>query len=411
MKPHKSIKLIIDNILINQISSSTMPGGKTCNDCDKKISLQGSGLGPLPLLCRLCMNEKWKPHYDEDLEAVKNPHYLPGSGDPNRILEYLRYNPFKKVNRDINPIVFNDPAADWNIVNKSFPVIERIKGKKSERMRQWRKDNALTKNIAIEEAGDMTVLETEEFKQSYNSFRYLYEKCCDAKNDLINSSKISVVPNSTGPDINLYAEAERKYRVSEVTILLNKHGVLTPLGNTPGNLMVVKVNSIEEFELEATNARNDLGGPSVVYIYMQICRATTKDSACSLEKACQEFCTSRNIPNHTEAERYRQGNPGTKPSSVTVGIAINALKSVREGIFRFNLSYADFFYKRMTTNYDWAIDSKLWIHEMGKSTIRKRKYMSDRYYQKKEDEKKQTDSDNDTTKTTEETDSDNDTNN
>lgn len=138
-------------------------------------------------------------------------------------------------------------------------------------------------------------------------------------------------------------------------------------------MMVLEVDSIEEFENTEAEVRNNRNGPSVAHLTMQLCRETTNDAARDLEKACQKICTTQKVPNHIEDDIYHQGGIGD-PATVTFSIAIKALDSVRKGPLFFNKNMPSFFIRRMKKHYEWARDPDKWLFEGTDSRLRRLEY-------------------------------------
>lgn len=309
-----------------------MPAQCNISNCEKNASLAGPGLADFPLICGHHTKQLWAKYIYVRRGGVPNPFFDATSNEDHKMLEILPLSTSSTRLRNLEFTLMFPPGTPLGIIEKALPLLIKARGGRNKRFKGTNDANAAARDNAIKEAGAMVDLTRKEHKRAIKTFVHLYNGCCDNQRDLINISKVSVQPVEGSRNVVLNQEAERKYRNKDVSILLGENAAITPLGSSPGTMMVLEVDSIEEFKKTEAEVRNNRNGPSVVHLTMQLCRETTNGAARDLEKACQNICTTQKVPNHIEDDIYHQGGIG-EPAAVTFSIAIKALDSVRRGPF------------------------------------------------------------------------------
>mmetsp|Transcript_29893 Transcript_29893/g.87288 ORF Transcript_29893/g.87288 Transcript_29893/m.87288 type:complete len:175 (+) Transcript_29893:2078-2602(+) len=113
-----------------------------------------------------------------------------------------------------------------------------------------------------------------------------------------------------------------------------------PRRTTTTRCRVGALGSVDDLINEVEKARADTVTLPLSYTYVDLERSTDKDSACELEKQCQDYCNAIRLSNHTEDEAYHKGSSSKKTphAGACAGLVVDSLRAVQQGLLFFNSS-------------------------------------------------------------------------
>lgn len=308
------------------------------------------------LICTRCTKDTYKHLYDADEGGVPNPYYDPTSDDPLRVMRILRVNMFATRLRNL-PLALMMRPCDWPTFKKRVAVVEK---KRAELLAYKASQNAaaaaaITETVAS--SGDAVPYTPQEMKTSFRAYERVLA-AADSQKDLLMCNKVSFV----GDDI-LFDESERKLYDPKSCFIVKADG--SRALKNDGTFTATRVNSIDDFVEIVERKRGSTVRLPLRYVYTLLGRSTDCDSACALEKMCQDHANNTKVPNHTEGSKYKKGSASKKTPhcGACAGAIIDVLPAVKQGLLFFNSSMNPELQARIITNYRWARDEKYWRKE------------------------------------------------
>jgi len=320
-----------------------------------------SGCTDQMIICADCTKIIYRSEYDEDNCCVPNPYYDPNSNNPYRVDSVLSVNLDLKRVRNLPAQLLMAPCP-WDIFKKRIPFIEaarRTRKASSDSINAAKAAAAAAKvAAAVEESGDTIPYTEAELSSGLCKFKIILTRANQPSRDILMVNKVSKV----GADI-LREESERKLFDPKACFVVTSTG--HSAGKGDGTFVITRVGSVDDLINEVEKARADTVTLPLSYTYVDLERSTDKDSACELEKQCQDYCNAIRLSNHTEDEAYHKGSSSKKTpyAGACAGLVVDSLRAVQQGLLFFNSSMQPVLKTRILTNYPWARDKKYWRKE------------------------------------------------
>ena len=312
------------------------------------------------IICSGCTKKIYRSQYDEENCCVPNPFYDPKSNNPYKVNRVLSVNLHAERLRDLPAQLLMAPCS-WATFEKRIPFIEaarngRLASSTAKNARAAAAAAAAAAKV-LEEAGDAIPLTMAELHEGLDNYKTILDQANNRSTDLVMVNKVSIL----GDEI-LGDESERKLFNSNACFVVKSNGN-TAIKND-GTFVVIRADSVEDLVEKVERSRTSTVSLPLTYAYVDLQRSTDHDSACDLEKRCQDYSNAIKL-NHTEDEKYHKGSVSKKTphGGACAGIIVDVLPAVQEGLLYFNSSMHAALKTRILTNYPWARDKSYWRKE------------------------------------------------